>query len=80
MRGFPFSTVNGIVSENRIDVFEDSTDYRLAMMEMRLVITRLIWEFDLKLKDIGQEQPAYDHKSLSAGKLMVRVEKVKRDG
>ena len=47
-------------------------DGSLAMMEMRVTLTRLIWNFDLALKD-GQEEPTYDHKALSAGQLLLKV-------
>ena len=53
-------------------------DGRLAMMEMRVTIARLLWEFDVQLKDEGQEVPLYDHKSISAGQLEVRLRWVER--
>ena len=51
-------------------------DDSLAMMEMRVTLTRLMWNFDLALKD-GQEEPVYDHKSLSAGQLLLNVQRRK---
>jgi cytochrome P450 len=48
----------------------------LAMMEMRVTLARLIWKFDLELKDIGQKEPEFHHKTLSAGSLMIRVKKL----
>jgi hypothetical protein len=48
------------------------------MMEMRVTLARLLWEFEVHLKDEGQDVPVYDHKSLSAGKLEVRLERVER--
>jgi hypothetical protein len=53
-------------------------DDRLAMMEMRGTLARLLWEFEVHLKDEGQDVPIYDHKSLSAGKLEVRLKRVER--
>ena len=53
-------------------------DGRLAMMEMRVTLARLLWEFDVQLKDEGQEVPLYDHKSISAGKLEVRLKHIER--
>lgn len=47
-------------------------DGRLALMEMKCTLARLIWHFDIALKE-GQEEPAYDHITISAGKLQVRV-------
>lgn len=57
---------------------DDEFDGRLAMMEMRVTIARLLWEFDVQLKDEGQEVPKYDHKSISAGQLDVRLNLVEK--
>jgi hypothetical protein len=46
-------------------------------MEMRIVICRLIWWFDIALKE-GQGVPSYDHRALSSGPLEVRLTPVKR--
>jgi hypothetical protein len=72
MLGFPSSTGNGVALESCISRHYPADD-SLAMMEMRVTLTRLIWNFDLALKD-GQE-PAYHHKSLSAGQLLLKVQR-----
>lgn len=46
-------------------------------MAMRVTLCRLIWEFDISLKE-GQTVPEYDHKRLSAGHLEVYLKKVQR--
>ena len=56
----------------------DTGNSSLAMMELRVTLARLLWEFDIQLKDEGQEVPEYDHRSVSAGKLEVRLKKVER--
>jgi hypothetical protein len=45
---------------------------RLALMEMRCTLARLIWYYDIALME-GQEEPAYDHITISAGKLYVTL-------
>lgn len=52
----------------------DHTDSRLALMEMRLSLARLIWHFDFVLKE-GQQEPEYDHITIAAGKLLVCVKR-----
>ncbi len=70
MPGFLSNVGNGVALENRTSSC-NSVDDSLAMMEMRLTLTRLIWHFDLALKD--EIEPAYDHNSLSAGQLLLKV-------
>ena len=41
-------------------------------MEMRCTLARLVWHFDMVLKE-GQEEPAYDHITIAAGKLYVNL-------
>jgi hypothetical protein len=41
-------------------------------MEMRCTLARLIWQYDITLKG-GQLEPAYDHITISAGKLYVAL-------
>jgi len=41
---------------------------------MRLALCHLIWNFDLSLVE-GQPEPEYCHITISAGKLLVRVQK-----
>jgi cytochrome P450 len=53
--------------------------FRLAMMEMRVTLSRLIWHYDVELKSAGQDVPTYDHLSLASGQLEVRLKKVERD-
>jgi hypothetical protein len=48
------------------------------MMEMRVTLARLIWEYDIRLEREGQEEPTFSHKELAAGKLEVRLNKVLR--
>jgi len=54
-------------------------DCRLAMMELRVTLAKLIWQYDIKLKTVRQEQPTFDHRALAAGQLEVRLSKVERD-
>jgi hypothetical protein len=49
------------------------------MMEMRVTLAKLIWQYDIKLKTVGQEEPTFDHRALAAGQLEVRLSKVERD-
>jgi hypothetical protein len=41
-------------------------------MEMRCTLARLIWHYNIMLKG-GQLEPAYDHITISAGKLYVML-------
>jgi hypothetical protein len=49
------------------------------MMEIRVTLSRLIWNYDMALASVGQPEPTYDHRAVSAGKLEVRLKRVKRD-
>jgi hypothetical protein len=51
---------------------------RLAMMEMRVTLARLIWQYDISLKTEGQEEPAFFHRAVAAGQLEVRIRRVER--
>ena len=51
---------------------------RLAMMEMRVTLAKLIWQFDVTLKTAGQEEPRFNHRAVAAGELEVRLRKVER--
>jgi len=42
------------------------------MTEMRMSLARLIWQFDMELAE-GQEEPLYDHISICATKLVVKI-------
>ena len=53
-------------------------DFRLALMGMRVILTKLIWEYDVSLKE-GQDVPDYDHKCFMAGQLEVHLKKVQRN-
>jgi len=70
--GFHFNMDHEVVLESRICTFGIVSDDSLALMEMRISLARLIWHFDITLKD-GQTEPAYDHITISAGKLAVRI-------
>lgn len=48
-------------------------------MEMRVTFAKLIWSYDISLSEEGQEMPLYDHRSVSAGKFKVRVERIERN-
>ena len=50
---------------------------RLAMTEMRMSLARLIWQFDMELAE-GQDEPLYDHISISATKLVVKIANAKK--
>ena len=50
---------------------------RLALLEMRVTLARLIWEYDVELNESGQVKPIYDHLSLSAGQWEVRLKRVR---
>lgn len=52
---------------------------RLALMEMRVTMAKLVWTYDISLNKEGQEIPSLDHRSVSAGKLEVRMTKVERN-
>ena len=49
------------------------------MMEMRIILANLIWQFDMTLKDANQGEPAYDHRRVSAADLEVRLKRVERN-
>lgn len=51
---------------------------RLAMMEMRVTLAKLIWQYDISLKTEGQEEPAFFHRAVAAGQLEVRISRVER--
>jgi hypothetical protein len=46
-------------------------------MEMRIVIARILWSFDVRLGK-GQGVPQLDHRALAAGNLNVILTPVKR--
>ena len=50
---------------------------RLALMELRLVCCRLIWQFDMSLREKDQDVPAFHFTSISAGPLEIRVKPVR---
>jgi hypothetical protein len=52
---------------------DEWADFRLALMELRVVLARLIWNFDISLKEVGQAEPTFDHRSVAAGKLWLRL-------
>ena len=68
---------NGAVLVNRKPTLTMATEFRLALMEMRITLASLIWHYDLSLKP-GQGVPGYFHRSLSAGRLEVCLKKVVR--
>jgi len=43
-----------------------------------MCLAKLIWNFDISLKDPDGPEPTYDHKAFAAGKLMVRLVKILR--
>ena len=53
--------------------------YRLAMMEMKVTLSKLIWSYDITLKDFDQKVPELDHRALASGPLEVRLTRVERD-
>ena len=50
---------------------------RLGLMTMRIALAKLVWNYDFKLSP-GQGVPGYFHRSLSAGQLRVKLEKVQK--
>ena len=46
-------------------------------MEMRVAISNLIWHYDFQLVSEEQNVPAFNHRNLSAGRLELRVRRVK---
>ena len=52
--------------------------YRLAMMETRVTFSKLIWGYDIALKNVKQKVPALEHRALASGPLEVRLKKVVR--
>ena len=48
------------------------TDGRLALMEMRIVLASLIWHYDFEMTE-GMKKPVFNHKTISAGELEVRI-------
>ena len=49
------------------------------MMEMRITLAKLIWNYDLELAHEDQEEPTYDHRQISAGELKIRVKRAHRE-
>ena len=70
---------NGIVLGNRIFQIMFRLMCRIAMMQLRVTLARLIWSYDIVLKNPKQEVPWYSHKAFAAGPLEVRLSKVVRD-
>lgn len=48
------------------------------MMEMRVTLAKLIWQYDIRVKTEGQAEPAFFHRQVAAGKLEVRISRVER--
>lgn len=69
---------NGIVLGNRMSL-SCVIEFRLALMEMRLTLSKLIWQYDMKLRE-GQGDPGFFHRSLSAGPLEIHLTRVDRGG
>jgi len=63
---------NGDASASRTCLPFYEINCRLAMTEMRMSLARLIWQFDMELAE-GQEEPLYDHISICATKLVVKI-------
>lgn len=71
--------VHFIASENRtLEYCKISDYYRLAMMEIRVTFSKLIWSYDITLKNVEQKVPALEHRALASGPLEVRLKKVVR--
>lgn len=51
---------------------------RLAMMVLRVAVAKLIWNYDIWLKSVEQAEPIFDHKTVSAGRLEVRLKRMER--
>jgi len=41
-------------------------------MEMRIVLASLIWHYDFEIAE-GMKKPVFNHKTISAGELEVRI-------
>ena len=52
---------------------------RLALTEMRVALAKLVLNYDVSPKDIGQKEPEYSHAALSAGNLEVLLTPVARN-
>jgi hypothetical protein len=46
-------------------------------MEMRVVLARMLWEYEIELAE-GQGEPLLNHVNVSAGKLEMRIRKFDR--
>ena len=57
----------------------EKADFRLALMEMRIALAKLIWQYDIVPKDMNQGEPKYDHKAVAAGQLEVQLIKIRRN-
>jgi len=74
-RFFHFPPVCGIVLDDRISQ-EMSINSRLALLEMRLLISLFIWHFDGKL--VSEQEPFYEDRFVARrGSLFVSVERRK---
>ena len=52
---------------------------RIAMMQLRVTLARLIWSYDITLKNPKEQVPWYSHRAFEAGPLEVRLKKIVRD-
>jgi len=55
----------------------ERADNSLALLELRLVLTRLIWQFDMELKEKDQAVPLFNFASISAGPLEIRMSNIR---
>jgi hypothetical protein len=76
---YSFSIWQNELRWQAVDFLLVCVDIRLALMEMRVTLSKLIWHYDFTLKDVGQEVPAYNHLTISAGRLELRVKRVERE-
>jgi len=73
-----FSMAEGLVLEDRKRLVPvKRSDGRLALMEMRVVLARMLWEYEFELAE-NQRAPILNHVNLSAGELEMRIKKVDR--
>ncbi len=77
-RGSHLDTASGDVLGNRSHIPFKCANRRLAMMVLRVTVAKLIWNYDICLKSVEQAEPIFDHKTLSAGRLEVRLKRMER--
>lgn len=81
LHGYHLHMDHEIVLENRAFWFVNNTNLSLAMMQMRLIISMFVWNFDAEFAEIGQSEPYYKDAFMALrGPLPLKITPVKRNG